>query len=56
MSRPFQTGDPQDAQFASGDTALLALAYSDADESLEGWTDTGHLVSSEHGWIEVTLP
>ncbi len=56
MSRPLQTGDPQDAQFTSGGTALMALAYWDADETLEGWTDTGHLQSAEVGWIEVTLP
>ena len=57
MSRPLQTGDVEDAQFASGGTALVALAYFDADETLEGWTDTGHLQSSsENGWIEVTLP
>jgi hypothetical protein len=56
MSRPLQTGDPQDAQFQSGGTALIALAYFDADESLEGWTDTGHLQSAEVGWIVVTLP
>ncbi len=56
MSRPLQTGDTQDAQFASGGEALIALAYFDADESLEGWTDTGHLQSAESGWIEVTLP
>lgn len=56
MSRPLQTGDPQDAQLASGGTALMALAYFDPDETLEGWTDTGHLQSAEVGWIEVTLP
>ncbi len=56
MSRPLQTGDPQDTQFASGGTTLIALAYFDADETLEGWTDTGHLQSAEIGWIEVTLP
>ncbi len=56
MSRPLQTGDPQDAQFASGATVLVALAYWDADESVEGWTDTGHLQSADIGWIEVTLP
>ena len=56
MSRPLQTGDPQDAQFVSGATILVALAYWDADESVEGWTDTGHLQSAEVGWIEVTLP
>jgi hypothetical protein len=56
MSRPLQTADPEDAQFVSGGMALMALAYFDADESAEGWTDTGHLQSSENGWIEVTLP
>ncbi len=56
MSRPLRTGDPQDAQFTSGATILMALAYWDADESLEGWTDTGHLQSADVGWIEVTLP
>ncbi len=56
MSRPLQTGDVEDTQFASGGTALIALAYFDPDEGLEGWTDTGHLQSSENGWIEVTLP
>ncbi len=56
MSRPLQTGDTEDAQFASGGTVLIALAYFDADETLEGWTDTGHLQSSENGWIEVILP
>ncbi|MEE8370110.1 MAG: ethylbenzene dehydrogenase-related protein [Dehalococcoidia bacterium] len=56
MSRPLQTGDSQDAQFASGGTATLALAYWDPDETLEGWTDAGHLTSSEVGWIMVILP
>ena len=56
MSRPLQTGDSQDAQLASGGTALVALAYFDPDESAAGWTDTGHLQSADAGWIEVTLP
>ena len=56
MSRPLATGDAQDAQFASGGKAFMALAYFDPDESLEGWTDTGHLQSADAGWIEVTLP
>ncbi len=56
MSRPLQTGDPQDVQFVSGGTVLVALAYFDADESLEGWTDTGHMQIAGEGWIEVTLP
>lgn len=56
MSRPLQTGDPEDAQFAAGGTAQMALAYFDADEGLEGWTDTGHVTSADEGWIVVNLP
>jgi len=56
MSRPLQTGDPQDAQFASGGVAQVALAYFDPSEGPEGWTDAGHLQSAYSGWIEVTLP
>jgi hypothetical protein len=56
MSRPLQTGDSQDAQFASGATAYMALAYFDPSETAEGWTDAGHLQSADAGWIEVTLP
>lgn len=54
-SRPLQTGDPQDAQFASGGTADVALAFFDPTEGAEGWTDAGHLQSAYNGWIEVTL-
>lgn len=56
ISRPLSSGDPQDAQFASGQTAKLAIAYWDADETADGWTDSGHLQSSDLGWIEVHLP
>ena len=56
MSRPLQTGDTQDAQFASGEKALLALAYFDPSETPEGWTDAGHLQSADLGWLEVALP
>jgi hypothetical protein len=56
MSRPLQTGDSQDAQFASGATAYMALAYFDPSETPKGWTDAGHLQSADAGWIEVTLP
>jgi hypothetical protein len=56
FSRPLQTGDPQDAQFAAGATAYMALAYFDPDEGSTGWTDTGHLTSAENGWIAVSLP
>ena len=56
MSRPLQTGDSEDAQFTAGGTAQLALAYWDADEGAEGWTDTGHQTSAEEGWITVNLP
>ena len=55
MSRPLQTGDVQDAQFAVGHSVLLALAYWDADNSPEGWDDAEHVQSSSLGWIEVTL-
>jgi hypothetical protein len=55
FSRPLQTGDPQDAQFASGSTAHVALAYFDPTEGPEGWSDAGHLQSAYNGWIEVTL-
>jgi hypothetical protein len=55
MSRPLQTGDPQDGQFASGGTASVALAFFDPTEGAEGWTDAGHLQSAYNGWIEVTL-
>jgi len=56
MSRPLQTGDTQDTQFASGEKAYLALAYFDPSETAEGWTDAGHLQSSDIGWIEIALP
>ncbi len=56
MSRPLQTGDPEDAQFVAGGTAKMALAYWDADEGATGWTDTGHLISADEGWIVVNLP
>ncbi|MFQ5473416.1 MAG: ethylbenzene dehydrogenase-related protein, partial [Dehalococcoidia bacterium] len=56
ISRPLQTGDSEDAQFAAGGTAQMALAYWDADESLEGWTAEGHVQSADEGWIDVNLP
>jgi len=56
MSRPLQTGDTQDAQFASGENAYVGLAYFDPSETPEGWTGAGHLQSAEAGWIEVALP
>ncbi|HEY5625698.1 MAG TPA: ethylbenzene dehydrogenase-related protein [Dehalococcoidia bacterium] len=56
MSRPLQTGDPEDAAFAAGGTAKMALAYWDADEGLTGWTDLGHVTSADLGWIVVHLP
>lgn len=55
IRRPLQTGDEQDAQFAAGGTALLALAYWDADQTASGWEDDGHSQSSNQGWIEVTF-
>lgn len=56
MSRPLQTGDPDDAQFEAGGTAAMALAYWDPDESPDGWTSEGHIQSSTGGWIEITFP
>lgn len=56
LSRPLQTGDPQDVQFVRGGSTRLALAYWDPDESITGWSDVGHLTSSYEGWIEVILP
>ncbi len=56
LSRPLQTGDPEDAQFAQNTSAFLALAYFDADESAIGWSDAGHLTSAGEGWIEVLIP
>ncbi|MDP2675122.1 MAG: ethylbenzene dehydrogenase-related protein, partial [Dehalococcoidia bacterium] len=56
MSRPLQTGDTQDAQFASGEKVYMALAYWDPDETVEGWTGAGHLQSADNGWLEVALP
>jgi hypothetical protein len=55
MRRPLDTGDEYDAQFAVGETALMALAYWDPDESPEGWADDGHVQSSNQGWIEVAV-
>jgi hypothetical protein len=56
MARPLQTGDPQDAQFASGGIAKAALAWFDPTEGPGGRSDPGHLNSSYNGWIEVALP
>ena len=56
FSRPLQTGDPQDAQFVSGGTAHVGLAFFDPTEGAAGWSDAGHLQSAYNGWIEVTLP
>jgi hypothetical protein len=55
FSRPLQTGDPQDGQFASGGIAYVALAFFDPNEGPDGWSDAGHLQSAYNGWIEVTL-
>jgi len=55
MRRPLDTGDSQDAQFAAGSSALLALAYWDPDSGPDGWEDDLHLQSSNQGWIQVLL-
>jgi hypothetical protein len=56
FSRPLDTGDSDDAILVAGATAKMAIAYWDADETASGWTGTGHVQSSDAGWIEVTLP
>lgn len=53
MSRPLDTGDTTDAQFAAGSTVKLAIAYWDADNSADGWSADEHVQSSNQGWIEV---
>ena len=55
MSRPLQTADATDAQFVPGGSALLVLAYWDADQGPDGWEDDGHVVSADLGWIEVVF-
>jgi Ethylbenzene dehydrogenase len=55
MSRPLQTGDPQDVQLASPGAAAMGVAYWDPNETPDGWTEDGHLQSAENGWIELTL-
>ncbi|MFQ5380678.1 MAG: ethylbenzene dehydrogenase-related protein, partial [Dehalococcoidia bacterium] len=56
MSRPLQTGDTTDAQFAPGGIAHMAIAYWDPKESAAGWSNEGHLTSADLGWLEVTIP
>lgn len=60
IARPLKNADPQDAQFALGGTAKVAVAYWDGNEGRArdgGWTDAGHAVSAldGDGWIVVTL-
>jgi hypothetical protein len=55
MSRPLETGDPQDAQFAVGSSTRLALAYWDPDAGQNGWGRRDHVQSSNLGWIGVLL-
>lgn len=55
ISRPLQTGDPQDLQIEAGGSLRIALAYWDPDETPDGWTDAGHTTSADDGWITVNL-
>jgi len=55
MSRPLQTGDEQDAQFAVGESTLLALAYWDADFGPDGWDADTHVQSANQDWIQINL-
>ena len=58
LSRPLQTGDPEDAQFSAGMAVPFAIAYWDPDETPEGWEDDGHSVSvsDDRGFLFVDLP
>ena len=53
MTRPRATTDAQDADLTGDGPFLVALAYWDADETVDGWTDSGHLQSATAGWIQV---
>ncbi|NHZ70791.1 MAG: hypothetical protein GWP18_04035 [Proteobacteria bacterium] len=55
MSRPLQTGDEQDAQFAVGESTSLAIAYWDPDFGPDGWEDDTHVQSANQEWINVNL-
>ena len=57
IRRPLVTGDVQDAQFASGEVALLAIAYWDPDTNPDepGWENPEHVQSADQGWIEIVL-
>jgi hypothetical protein len=63
MRRTLTTSDTlnEDYQFTVGGTAGLALAYWDADETVDGWTAWGHYSSCkdpdtlDFSWIQVTL-
>lgn len=54
MERPRTTTEAQDVQLTGDGPFLLALAYWDGDETVDGWTDSGHLQSADAGWISVT--
>jgi hypothetical protein len=53
MSRPLDTGDSTDAQFAVGSDARVAVAYWDPDTRPEGWDDDHHVMSANQGWITI---
>lgn len=55
MQRPLATADEHDIQLEAGSSALLALAYWDADTGPEGWEDEFHVVSANKGWITINL-
>lgn len=55
MMRPLQTADAQDAQFEIESSALMALAYWDADTGPDGWEAEFHVMSANQGWITVNF-
>jgi len=55
IRRPLQTGDATDFQVTAGQSALMGVAYWDADNSPEGWDDDEHVNSAIDGWIQVNF-
>ena len=55
IMRPLHTHDAQDTDFEVGSSALMALAYWDADGGPDGWEDEFHVVSANQGWITVNF-
>ncbi len=54
--RPLVTNDPNDTQFEDNHAFKLNLAYWDPDETVNGWTPSGHYISvTWYEWIHVVF-